>query len=61
MNYYGMKMRKWSFADLETLGGDKVSIITPTYPHIPRLTAHFKYGLMSDLVICNHRKEYGHT
>ena len=42
-----------------------------TYPHkpprrlkwqseVPRLTAHY-LGLVSDLVICKHRKEYGHT
>ena len=28
---------------------------------ITRLTAHCTCGLMSDLVICKHRKEYSHT
>ena len=28
---------------------------------ITRLTAHFTFGLMSDLVICSHRKEYSRT
>ena len=44
--------------------GDKVSMLTHTYPHkarskievtickITRLTAHFMCGLMSDLLIC---------
>ena len=44
--------------------GDKVSMLTHIYPHkawrkieviickITRLTAHFMYGLMSDLLIC---------
>ena len=44
--------------------GDKVSMLTHIYPHkarrkieviickITRLTAHFKCGLMSDLLIC---------
>ena len=26
-----------------------------------RLTAHFKHGLISDLVISKHRKKYGHA
>ena len=54
-----------------TLGVDKVSMLTHTYPHNPwgrlklpygitRLTAHFMCGLMSDLVICKFKK-YGHT
>ena len=44
---------------------------TPTFPHKPlrdmkwpsattRLTTQFTSGLISDLVICKHRKEYGH-
>ena len=28
---------------------------------ITRLTTHCTCGLMSDLVICKHRKEYGRT
>ena len=52
-----------------TLRSDKVSVLTRTYPHIAmrkivaitRLTASFTYGLLSDLVICKYRKEYGHT
>ena len=46
--------------------GDKVSMLTHTYPHKPirlkwpyaitRLTAHIMSGLMSDLVICKFRK-----
>ena len=51
-----------------SLRGDKVSMPTHVYPHkllrkinwrcaITRLAAHVTCGLMSDLVICNHRKE----
>ena len=55
------------------LGGVKVSMLTHTYPHklqrrievtiyaITRLTANYMCGLMSDLLICNFRKKYGHT
>ena len=51
-----------------TIGGDKVSMLTHTYPHKPlrkikvtiyaiiRLTTSFMCGLMSDLVICKFRK-----
>ena len=53
------------------LGGDKVSMLTHTYPHNPlkiemtiyaitRLTAHFMCGLMSDLVICKFRKVWSY-
>ena len=50
--------------DFHTLWGDKVSVLTHTYPHKPwrdievtickitRLTAHVMCGLMSDLLIC---------
>ena len=52
--------------------GDKVTVLTHTYPHKPlkkikwpsaitMLTTHFMCGLMSDLVICKHRKENSHT
>ena len=52
---------------IPTFGCDKVSMLIHTYPHKPmtkikvilcitRLTAHFLYGLMSDLVICKFRK-----
>ena len=46
---------------IKSVEGDKVSMLTSIYPHKPlrkwpyaitRLTAHFVYGLMSDLVIC---------
>ena len=52
----------------QMFGGDKVSMLTYTYPHKPRkkskvticnhqaLTAHFMRGLMSDMVICKFRK-----
>ena len=49
----------------KTLSGDKVSMFTHIYPHKPlwkwpiaitRLTTHFTCGLMSGLVICEHRK-----
>ena len=50
------------------LWGDEVCMLTHTYPHKPlskikwlyiiaRMTAHFKCGLMSNLVICKHRKK----
>ena len=50
----------------------KVSMLTHTYPPKPlrtlkrpsaitSLTDQFTCGLMSDLVICKHIKEYGHT
>ena len=52
---------------LPTLRGDKVSMLTHTYPRKPlgilkglyaitTLAAHFMCGLMSDLVICKFRK-----
>ena len=52
--------------------GDKVSMLSHTYPHKPlskmkqpstitRLAVHFIRGLMFVLVICRHRKEYGHA
>ena len=55
-----------------TLRSDKVSMLMYTCSHkplrknscscaIPRLTAHFMCGLMSDLVVCKPWKEYGHT
>ena len=53
-----------------TLSGDELSILANTYPHKPlrkwpsavtRLTAHLTCGLMSDLEICKHGNEYGHT
>ena len=46
------------------------SMLTHTYPQkllrkwlfaITRLTAHLTYGLVSDPVVCKHRKEYGYT
>ena len=56
------------------LRGSKASMLSHTYPYsiwgrlgdhqhsaITRLTDNFKCDLMSDLVICKHRKEYGHT
>ena len=57
---------------LTILRGDKVSMLTHTYPHKPlrkinwptaiaRLTAHITCGLKSDLAICKHSKEYAHT
>ena len=47
-------------------------MVTHTFPHktlqkikctseITRLTGHFTFGLMSNLVIYKHRKEYGYT
>ena len=58
----------WSYMTLNVLTenplGDKVSMLTHTYPHkarrkievtvckITRLTAHFMCGLVSDLLIC---------
>ena len=50
------------------LGGDKVSMLIHTYAHksmrlwssataIIRQTTHFRRNLLSDLVICKHRKE----
>ena len=52
--------------------GDKVGLFTHTSPHKPlrkinwssaitKLTAHTTSGMMSDLVICEHRKGYGNT
>ena len=47
----------------------KMSIVTHTHPQNPeedymaiyRLTAHFIWGVMSELMICKHGKEYGYT
>ena len=62
----------WPFRAIMTLQGDKVIMLIHIYPHkplrkikwacaIPRLTAHFTRGLMSDLMICELWKEYGHA
>ena len=56
-----------TIVSLNTLRGDKVSMLTHLYPHKPlRKTevticnhqpdSHFMCGLMSDLVICKFRK-----
>ena len=48
------------FSPIEQFGFHKLAERFKLSLVITRLTAHFTCGLMSDLVICKCRKEYGH-
>ena len=69
-NKHLIRSSKHNDAGVSTTAGDKVSMITHPYPHksqrkwisaITRLTVHYTCDLMSDVVICKHRIECGHT